>query len=138
MKILNYLLAAVFFLFAWLQRNDVDPEIYSKPSFGNPTLDSALWLIFYAIIGVGFLLINFKKLPMWYFALAFIACLAEMYSSGPGLWENLFGDRPFTLTQVSMSSDDSRVELTREFFGAVIALAAVIFQFWQKKRRSKT
>lgn len=131
MKFLNYALAALFFVFAWFQRNDIDPEVYTNPS----SIDSALWLLFYGIIGIAFILINFKKLPVWYFALAVVACLIEMAMSGPGLWDNLFGEKPFTMTQVSMSSDDSRVELTREFFGAVLALVAVLFQFWQTKRQ---
>ena len=38
------------------------------------------------------------------------------------------------MTQVSMSANDPRVELTREFFGALIALFAVLSQFWQNKR----
>lgn len=134
MKILNYLLAALFFVFAWFQRNDIDPEIYAKPSFGNPTLDSALWLLFYAIIGIAFIIINFRRLPGWYFLLAILACLAEMVLSGPGLWENISGDKPFTMTGESMSGTDPRVELSREFFGALIALVGVLFQLWQKKR----
>jgi membrane-associated phospholipid phosphatase len=131
MKFLNYALATFFLIFAWFQRNDIDPEVYTNPS----SLDSALWLLFYGIIGIVFILINFKKLPLWYFALAVVACLIEMTMSGPGLWDNLFGENPFTMTQVSMSSDDSRIELTREFFGAVIALLAVLFQLWQTKRQ---
>lgn len=134
---LNVILAALFFVFAWFQRNDIDPEIYSDPSFDNPTLDSALWFLFYAIIGLAFLIMIKKRLPFWYFLLAVAACLAEMYQSGPGLWENVFGEKPFTMTGQSMSGTDPRVELTREFFGAVIALAAVLFQFWQNGRLLK-
>ena len=131
MKILNYALAALFIFFSYVQRNDIYPKIYYHPS----SIDAALWLLFYGIVAIAFIVINFKKLPVWYFALAVLACFAEMYSSCPGLWENLFGDKPFTMTQVSMSADDPRVELTREFFGAVITFAAVLFQFWQNKRR---
>lgn len=130
----NLLLAALFFVFAWFQHNDIDPEIYSKPSFGNPTLDSVLWFLFYAVIGLAFLFLIKRRLPFWYFLLAIPACLLEMFLSGPGLWENLFGDKPFTMTGQSMSGTDPRVELTREFFGAVIALAGVLFQFWQNKK----
>ena len=54
----------------------------------------------------------------------------------PGLWENLFGERPFTMTQTSMSSSDPRVELTREFFGALIALGALAFLWWEQRRWS--
>lgn len=134
----NILLAGIFFLFAWFQRDETDLKIYSDPAFGNPALDSALWLLFYAMIGGAFLFLLKKRLPLWYFIVAFLACLAGMYSSGPGLWDNLFGDQSFTMTQVSMSSDDARVELTREFFGAVIALVGVGYQFWQTRRAKKS
>ena len=131
MKFLNYTLAALFVVFAYFQRNDIDPEVYTNPS----SLDAALWFLFYLIIGVAFIILCFRKLPVWYFALAVLACLIEMAMSGPGLWNNLFGDDQFTMTQVSMSAEDPRVELTREFFGALIALAAVAFQFWQSRRK---
>ena len=133
---INLILAGLFFVFAWFQRNDIDPEIYSNPSFGNPTFDSALWFLFYAVIGLVFLLLIKKRVPVWYFILAVIACLTEMYLSGPGLWENIFGEKSFTMTGKSMSGTDPRVELTREFFGAVIALAGVTFQWSQNKKLS--
>jgi len=130
MKFLNFLLAGLFFVFAWFQRNDIDPQIYHNAS----SLDSALWLLFYLIIGIAFILISFRRLPRWYFVIAITACFVEMAMSGPGLYENLFGERPFSMTQVSMSGADPRVELTREFFGAVIALVGVVFQLWQNTR----
>ena len=133
---INLILAGLFFVFAWFQRNDIDPEIYSNPSFGNPTFDSALWFLFYAVIGLVFLLLIKKRVPVWYFILAVIACLTEMYLSGPGLWENIFSEKSFTMTGESMSGTDPRVELTREFFGAVIALAGVTFQWSQNKKLS--
>ena len=133
---INLILAGLFFVFALFQRNDIDPEIYSNPSFGNPTFDSALWFLFYAVIGLVFLLLIKKRVPVWYFILAVIACLTEMYLSGPGLWENIFGEKSFTMTGESMSGTDQRVELTREFFVAVIALAGVTFQWSQNKKLS--
>ena len=131
MKILNYSLALLFVIFAAFQKNDVDPGIYHNPS----SLDAALWLAFYLIIGVAFVVLNFRRLPRWFFPLAIIACFIEMGMSGPGLWQNLFGEDEFNMTQVSMSAEDPRVELTREFFGALIALAAVLFQLWQNKSK---
>lgn len=133
MKILNYALAALFIAFACFQYNDVDPGIYHNPS----SLDAALWLAFYLIIGVAFIVLNFRRLPRWYFPLAILACFVEMAVSGPGLWQNLFGDESFNMTQGGMSAEDPRVELTREFFGALIALAAVLFQLRQNKPRKK-
>lgn len=134
MRFLNIFLAALFFLFAWFQRNDLDPEIYYHPS----TLDTLLWLLFYLIIGTVFLLCNHRKVHRLYFTFAITACLIAMAFSGPGLWENLFGNREFSMTAQTMSGKDPRVELTREFFGALLALAAVLFQLWQNRKNAAT
>jgi hypothetical protein len=135
--VVNFFLAALFGVFAWFQRNDIDPSIYSKPSFDNPTVDSALWLIFYLIIAIGFIVVSFRKLPKWYFVVAIIACFFEVAMSGPGLWANIFSEESFNMAQTSMSAKDPRVELTREFFGALLALLGVFFQLWQCRRIKK-
>jgi hypothetical protein len=127
--VVHVLLAAMFFLFAWLQQNDLDPAIYDKPS----ALDAALWLAFYAVIGALFVASLFRRIPVWLLLLAAVACIAEMAATGPGLYENVFGGKDFTMTQASMSSEDPRVELTREFFGALIALAGVAI-LWRRER----
>jgi len=127
--VVHVLLAAMFFLFAWLQQNDLDPAIYDKPS----ALDAALWLAFYAVIGALFVASLFRRVPVWLLLLAAVACIAEMAATGPGLYENVFGGKDFTMTQASMSSEDPRVELTREFFGALIALAGVAI-LWRRER----
>ncbi|MEZ7957200.1 MAG: transmembrane 220 family protein [Rubritalea sp.] len=134
---INILFAALFALFAWLQRNDVDPGIYSQPSFNNSTVDSALWLIFYLIIAIGFVVVSFRKLPTWYFVVAITACFFEMITTAPGLWSNIFSEESFNIAQTSMSAKDPRVELTREFFGAALALSGVFFQLWQSSRIKK-
>ncbi|MEM9281314.1 MAG: transmembrane 220 family protein [Verrucomicrobiota bacterium] len=130
----HYLSAALFLVFAWFQRNDIDPVIYHKPS----SLDATAWFVFYLLIAVLFVVAVYRSLPSWILIAAVLACLAEMAVTGPGLFENLFGQEDFSMTQVSMSAEDPRVELSREFFGAVIALAGVgylIFTERQKKER---
>ena len=128
----NLALAAMFGMFAWLQRNDIDPAIYDHPS----TIDAALWFVFYGIIAVLFVVVLFKRLPGWLLLLAALACFVEMATTGPGLYENVFGDKPFTMTLASMSAEDPRVELSREFFGAVIALVGVVILARQNRGRS--
>jgi len=128
--VLNLALFALFTLFAWMQRNDLDPAIYDRPS----VIDAALWFAFYLLIAVLFLLVSFRVLPRWLLVLAAVACLVEMVRTGPGLYENVFGEKDFTMTQVSMSAEDPRVELSREFFGAVIALAGVAVLAWENRR----
>ena len=132
LKVLNILGCLLFALFAWVQHNDTDPAVYDRPS----VIDAWLWLSFYALIAVLFVLIVFRPVPKWLVMAAALACLVGMGRTVPGLWENLFGERPFTMTQTSMSSSDPRVELTREFFGALIALGAVAFLWWEQRRWS--
>ncbi|MDF1737599.1 MAG: transmembrane 220 family protein [Verrucomicrobiales bacterium] len=128
---LHVICAILFGLFAWFQRNDIDPEIYHNPS----SLDAALWLLFYGLIAILFVVSLFKRIPRWILIIALIACVIEMATTGPGLVQNLFGEEDFTMTQVSMSAEDPRVELTREFFGAVIALLGVIGLWFSESRR---
>jgi hypothetical protein len=123
-------LAAMFATFAWLQRNDLDPAVYDRPS----VVDAALWLGFYLLIAVLFVVSLVRRVPGWLLAVAAAACVVEMASTAPGLFENVFGGREFTMTQASMSAEDPRVELTREFFGALIALAGVGL-LWRRERR---
>lgn len=131
LAILNFALAALFAVFAWMQRNDIDPAIYDHPS----VLDAALWLAFYLLIAVLLVVVTFRTVPRWLLLIAAIACLVEMVRTGPGLYENLVGEKEFTMTQMSMSAEDPRVELSREFFGAVIALAGVGLIAWQNRKR---
>lgn len=123
--VIHIVAALLFLLFAWLQHNDIDPEIYHNSS----SLDATLWFLFYLLIAILFVVAIFKPVPRWILLLSIVACVVEMVMTGPGLIENLFGEKEFTMTQVSMSAEDPRVELTREFFGAVIALAGVLFLF---------
>ncbi|NNC90082.1 MAG: hypothetical protein HKN82_16615 [Akkermansiaceae bacterium] len=133
LKILNVVGFLLFAVFAFFQYNDIDPEIYYKPS----GLDATLWLLFYALIAVLFLVLIFRPVPRWLLIAATLACVFEMVRTGPGLWQNLFGEGSFTMTQTSMSADDPRVELTREFFGALIALAGVGVLWWELRRFAK-
>lgn len=134
LRITNALGFVLFVAFAWFQRNDIDPEIYDHPS----QIDALLWLLFYALVAVACLVAVFRPAPLWLLAVCAIGALVFMGMSGPGLWENFFGDKDFNMTQTSMSAEDPRVELSREFFGALIALAATAFLWWQRRKSSRT
>ena len=133
-KILNVLGFLLFALFAWVQYNDIDPEIYDHPS----SLDAAGWLLFYGFVAVLFLLLLFKAFPRWLLLIALVAGFIQIGRTLPGTWENFFGDRPFTMTQNSMSAADPRVELTREFFGGLIALAGIVVLWWERKKFARS
>lgn len=134
LAVLNVIGILVFALFAWFQVNDIDPAIYHNPS----KLDAWLWFAFYALVALLFVaaLVS-RRVPGWLLGLAAVFCLVEMGRTAPGLFSNLFESESFTMTQESMSAESPQVELTREFFGALIALAAVGFLAWQQRRRGR-
>ena len=120
-KIFNLVAAVIFAVFSYLQWNDLDPAIYDNPSIA----DAATWAIFYALIAILFISVLLRRLPRWVLVLAAVCCLIQMGRTAPGLWDNMTGNDAFNMTQASMSADDPRVEKSREFFGALIALLGV-------------
>lgn len=131
LRILNGFAVALFGAFAVFQYNDIDPEVYHRAS----SFDAALWLGFYALVSTLFALTFMKRsAPQWLLLFGAVACLVKMGQTGWGLWINIFGQDAFTMMQVSMSSADPRVELSREFFGALIALAGIAALWWQGRR----
>lgn len=130
LKILNVAGFALFAVFAYFQHNDIDPAIYYHPSM----LDAWLWLAFYALVAFLFLgLVMGKRPPRWLLVVAALWCLVEMVRTGPGVYANLFKSEEFTMTGEKMSAARPEVELTREFFGSLIALAGVGFLAWQRR-----
>ena len=121
LKLANLAAAAVFAIFSSLQWNDLDPAIYDNPSL----VDAIAWAVFYGLVAVLFVLVVFRPLPRWVLIVAGLFCLLQLGRTAPGLWENLTGNQPFDLTQAGMAAGDPRIELSREFFGALIALAGV-------------
>jgi hypothetical protein len=121
LKVFNLIAAAVFAVFSALQWNDLDPAIYDSPSI----VDAATWGIFYGFVAILFVLVLIHRLPRWMLILAVVFCLIELGRTAPGLWENISGDAAFNITQDRMSADDPRIELSREFFGALIALVGI-------------
>jgi len=97
-----------------------------------------LWSAFYLLITVLLIFAIFRTIPRWILILSIIACVVETFMTGPGLIENIVGEKEFTMTQVSMSAEDPRVELSREFFGAVIALAGVLFLWFRNGKKATT
>ena len=129
-RIVNSIAVLLFAVFAWVQVNDLDPEIYDRPSI----IDAAFWCAFYALVGSLFVVLLFRPVPRWLLALALVACAVQLVRTAPGMWENLTGEAPFTLTDRSMTASDPRVELSREFLGTVIALLAIAVAWWQSRR----
>ncbi|MFT5465861.1 MAG: hypothetical protein ACI8UO_000957 [Verrucomicrobiales bacterium] len=131
--VLNLIFVPLFAVFSWFQINDTDKAIYENASL----FDAWSWVVFYGLIAVSFGLAVAKIRPWPLYLLMIGFCVYELIDTGPGLYRNLFGDEEFTMMQNSMSAEDPRVELSREFFGAVIALVAIGFLWLQRRFTSK-
>ncbi len=119
MKIFNVFLTIVFILFAALQINDPDP---------------GLWIVFYGAIAVisGFAAAG-KYNQTIVLAVIFL-CAIWMATLLPALFEWIGLGMP-SITG-SMKAESPHVELVREFLGLLIALAALLFHYFQAKKKS--
>ena len=120
-------MSVMFAVFSWFQINDLDPTIYHKPS----AWDAWSWVVFYGLLAVLCLVSVFRSVPRAILILAAVFCAFEMARTAPGVFENLFQSEKFTMTGASMAPERSEVELSREFFGALIGLVSVAFLWWQ-------
>ncbi|MEM7010141.1 MAG: transmembrane 220 family protein [Verrucomicrobiota bacterium] len=127
--IINIVLTLIFALFAWVQREDDNPDVYVNPS----TLDVIVWISFYALVSLGFALAAFSIRSKLFYVGVLGFGLVLLVMTGPGLFENLFGSEDFEMMKDSMNPEKPRVELTREFFGALIAMGAIVFLWLQPR-----
>ena len=123
------LLGGLFGLFAFFQLNDTDPAVYHQPSI----IDAWSWVAFYGLISILCVVSIFRSVPKPLLVIAALFCVYEMVTTAPGLYRNFFEAEHFTMTGASMSPTHSEVELSREFFGALIGLAGVGVIWWQTK-----
>ena len=116
---LNFLGALLFAFFAWLQREDDNPEIYVEPS----RVDIVLWMVFYGLVACLFAAVALRRFPpRWPFLGVALLGVYHLAGTLPGFLENLSGG--LEMAQHSMSPERAEVELSREFFGVLLALAA--------------
>ena len=128
-RILNILGVITFAIFAWLQVNDNNPDIYVEPSI----LDVWSWILFYGLVSAGFLAACFQKFPKWLYGVSILLAIYFIAVSAPGLIDNLRGGS-IEMAQGAMNPENPQVETTREFLGALIALLATFFLYWQSRK----
>jgi len=127
-RVLNVLGCGLFAAFAWLQREDDNPDIYASPSLA----DVWTWIALYGLVSVLFLLAALRRFPWPVLVVAAALCVFELWTTAPGILRNLAGG-DFTLTKASMNPEHAEVEQSREFLGVVIALASLGFIAWQRR-----
>lgn len=122
MRILNFILAVVFLLFAFVQVNDPD---------------AALWILIYGYVSVTSVFGVFKFYPRRALALAIIACIIYLVILLPGVLAWLKEDDK-TIFFDQMQDDKPYIEESREFFGLLLAIIALVFHLIMGIRQKRT
>ena len=117
MRILNWALAALFVLFAAVQYNDPDPYIWA------PIYLFCAWVCGYAAMGkYNQKIILIGLIPITLYMIFYIPDFIDWIKMGmPSIVE-------------TMKADKLYVELTREFGGLLICIAALVFEYWQSRK----
>jgi len=132
LKFLNIFGVAAFSLFAWLQREDDNPDIYVQPSL----VDVVLWVGFYGLVALAFGLAVVRKFPRWLFLAIVLLGLFHLATTIPGVLQNFSGGG-LEMAKESMSPERAEVELSREFFGVLIAFIATALIWIQRPKSNK-
>ncbi|MEQ9440759.1 MAG: transmembrane 220 family protein [Cyclobacteriaceae bacterium] len=118
-KIVNILLALLFALFAFFQRNDPDP---------------IHWILLYGYVSVMAGLAAFNRYYKPLLLLGIAIFIAFFLYLTPGIIDWFAHDDG--LVNVQMSDAKPWIEQTREAFGLLIGLAALVFLWWQQRKTS--
>jgi hypothetical protein len=121
MKIVNFLLAIMFMIFAFLQLNDPDP---------------VLWILIYGVMSVVCILGMFEFYPRKILiGLAIFYSLYSLYY-WPGIKEWLGRDQKEQLFDNLAKMEHPFIEESREFLGLLICAVVLCFFIWRSYRRT--
>jgi hypothetical protein len=119
MKILNFFLAIMFLLFAFLQVNDPDPLI---------------WISIYGVMAVLAILAMFKIYPRRIILILLVLFTAYSLVYFPGVKEWLHQENKSDLFDNVAKMNHLYIEESREFLGLWICIAVLIFYFIRARR----
>ena len=120
MKILNFILAVLFLVFAGVQINDPDP---------------ILWVMWYVFLSILFFFAGFGKYNIWIIRVGIFISIAWLATLIPDFVDWIKMGAP-TITE-SMKAEEPHIELTREFLGLVVSLIVLTFLYFSGKKKTK-
>lgn len=122
MRIVNFLLAVMFLLFAFLQINDPDPVI---------------WILIYGAMAVLSVMAIFSFYPTRFILALMIVYIGYSTVYFPGVVEWFRSDDKAMLFDDVAKMQYPYIEESREFLGLLICIAVLIF-YLLKSRNSRT
>ena len=122
MKVLNIILAVLFFLFAALQFND-DPN------------DVWFWIFIYSLVGGISAFAAYNRFNMWVLLFGFGAVIYKTFLIFPPFAQWLANGMPSITGE--MKATTPHIEIAREFIGLLLCLAVLIFHSIRYSRLRK-
>lgn len=123
MKVVNFLLAVIFLLFAFVQLNDPDPLI---------------WILIYGAMAVVCIMAMFAYYPMKFLVTLLVAYIAYslFYLGGVSDW--LKSENKSELFDEVAKMEHLYIEESREFLGLMICVVVLVIYVIMARRRRTT
>ncbi|MEJ1241899.1 transmembrane 220 family protein [Chryseolinea sp. T2] len=121
MKVVNFLLAVMFLIFAFVQINDPDPLI---------------WILIYGAMAVVCVMAIFSYYPLRFLVVLLVAYLAYSVFYFKGVMEWLRQDNKALLFDDIAKMEHWYIEEAREFLGLLICMIVVVIYIVQARKRS--
>lgn len=112
MRVINFLLALMFLVFAFLQVNDPDP---------------ALWILIYGAMSVVCMMAIFESYNRKLLVALMMLFSVYCYFLWPGISEWLRQEDKSVLFDDVMKMEHLYIEESREFLGLIISMVVVLF-----------
>jgi Transmembrane family 220, helix len=122
MRIVNFLLAAMFLVFAFVQINDPDPVI---------------WILIYGVMAVLSIMAIFEFYQRKFLIGLLVLFIAYSFVYIPGLVEWLRHDNKADLFNDVAKMEHLYIEESREFLGLVICIGVLVFYLYRSRKVSK-
>ena len=120
MRIVNFLLAVMFLLFAFVQINDPDPVV---------------WILIYGAMAVISIMAIFEFYPKKFLIGLLVLYLAYSVFYFPGVLEWLQHDNKSALFDEVAKMEHLYVEESREFLGLMICVATLVFYLIRSRKK---
>lgn len=122
MRIVNFVLAAMFLVFAFVQVNDPDPVI---------------WILIYGIMAIFAIMAIFEFYPKKFLIAVLILFVLYSFVYIPGLQEWLRQGNKSALFDNVAKMEHLYIEESREFLGLLICIVVLAFYLFRSRKISK-
>lgn len=119
-KIIDHILAILFFIFAIVQWNDPDPY---------------LWVVLYCLVGIAILMTIYTDKAYYLIFLIIIFCVVFLITYIPDVID--WARNGFPTITGTMKAETQHVEFIREFLGLLICVV-VLIPYLAKSKRIKS